>query len=285
MLDAIRRCASKLGRNPTLRELRRMSGVKETRLYHEFGNLSRALKAAGMKPGGSGFEIGTRELFLDWGRLARKLSKLPTIAEYTLEGRFSHGPFLTRFGHWRRVAEEFRKFVHEEKIEKEWGDVLAMKPERLSQVDKDLERLGRAGEAQSKKALQAGNKNGKRKRKTFVLEDRPVYGPPLPRLLPALAHEPINENGVIYLFGLLAERLGFVVERLQAEFPDCEAMREMEKGRWQRVAIEFEYESRSFVKHQHPVAGCDVIVCWVHNWPECPERLEVIELSRVIKRM
>jgi len=23
--------------------------------------------------------------------------------------------------------------------------------------------------------------------------------------------------------------------------------------------------------------GCDLIVCWVHNWPECP--VEVIELS------
>jgi hypothetical protein len=23
-------------------------------------------------------------------------------------------------------------------------------------------------------------------------------------------------------------------------------------------------------------------VCWVHNWPECPEWIEVIELSKII---
>jgi hypothetical protein len=26
-------------------------------------------------------------------------------------------------------------------------------------------------------------------------------------------------------------------------------------------------------------------VCWKHNWPDCPEWLEVIELSKVVKRL
>jgi len=71
-----------------------------------------------------------------------------------------------------------------------------------------------------------------------------------------------------------------MVMRLQAEFPDCEAMCEVEPGRWQRVRIEFEYESRNFLAHMHPVAGCDLIVCWNHNWKDCP--LEVLELKRAI---
>jgi hypothetical protein len=29
--------------------------------------------------------------------------------------------------------------------------------------------------------------------------------------------------------------------------------------------------------------GCHVIVCWKHNWPDCPEWLEVVELSKVVK--
>ena len=45
--------------------------------------------------------------------------------------------------------------------------------------------------------------------------------------------------------------------------------------------IEFEHESRNFLKHMHPVKGCDLIVCWKHNWPECP--LEVVELSRAVR--
>jgi hypothetical protein len=30
----------------------------------------------------------------------------------------------------------------------------------------------------------------------------------------------------------------------------------------------------------HSLDGADLIVCWTHNWPECP--LEVLELKSVI---
>ena len=114
-----------------------------------------------------------------------------------------------------------------------------------------------------------------------MIKNRPVYGPLL-RPYP-LIHGPINEAGVIYLFGTMAERLGFVVTRIQSEFPDCEAMRLVDEDRWQRVWIEFEYESRNFLKHLHDANGCDMIVCWKHNWPECP--LEVLELRKDDRRI
>jgi hypothetical protein len=34
------------------------------------------------------------------------------------------------------------------------------------------------------------------------------------------------------------------------------------------------------LKHAHDVEKCDMIVCWIHNWPECP--LEVVELRGLI---
>jgi hypothetical protein len=55
----------------------------------------------------------------------------------------------------------------------------------------------------------------------------------------------------------------------------------VEAGKWQRVRIEFEYQSRNFVAHFHDVRKCDMIVCWEHNWKECP--LEVIELKQHLK--
>ncbi len=82
---------------------------------------------------------------------------------------------------------------------------------------------------------------------------------------------------------MLAGKLGIQVQRLQAEFPDCEAMREVEAGKWQRVRIEFEFDSLGFHRHKHRADGCDLIVCWVHNWPECPEKLEVIELKKIVR--
>ncbi|HEY2495946.1 MAG TPA: hypothetical protein VGK24_02655 [Candidatus Angelobacter sp.] len=35
----------------------------------------------------------------------------------------------------------------------------------------------------------------------------------------------------------------------------------------------------------HDPKKCDVIVCWIHNWPECPEWIEVVELSREVERI
>ena len=87
--------------------------------------------------------------------------------------------------------------------------------------------------------------------------------------------------GVVFLFGTVAKEMGFMVFRLQTEFPDCEAFWEVEPGRWQLVRIEFEYESRNFLIHGHRLEGCDLIVCWKNNWEGCP--LEVIELSTVMK--
>ena len=31
----------------------------------------------------------------------------------------------------------------------------------------------------------------------------------------------------------------------------------------------------------HPAAHCDLIVCWTHNWKECP--VEVLELSKLVR--
>ena len=99
-----------------------------------------------------------------------------------------------------------------------------------------------------------------------------------------LAHGPTNELGVLFLFGTVAAELGFVVTWIQcSSFPDCEAMRVVAENRLQPVKIEVEYQSRNFLKHMHDLNGCDMIVCWEHNWPECP--LEVLELKSAIAKI
>ena len=112
--------------------------------------------------------------------------------------------------------------------------------------------------------------------------DRPVMGAPF--AAHALSNAPVNELGVVFLFGMLAGELGFQVDSLWGAYPDCEARRQIQPGKWQRVRIEFEYESVNFARHGHDPEKCDVIVCWKHNWRKCPERIEVVELSRIIAR-
>jgi hypothetical protein len=95
----------------------------------------------------------------------------------------------------------------------------------------------------------------------------------------------VNEDGVVFLFGMVARELGYLVEAVQAGFPDCEAKRQVAPDKWQRVRIEFEFESRNFRDHGHAPDGCDLIACWAHNWADCPETLEVVELRNIIKSL
>lgn len=120
------------------------------------------------------------------------------------------------------------------------------------------------------------------------LKDRPLLGAPMPGAathLLAFPYEPVNEMGVMVLFSMLAQRLGFVIESVQSGFPDCQARIEVEPGRWQHFRVEFEYESLQFKKHGHDPSQCDLIVCWRHNWKNCPPNLQVLELSKIVKNL
>ncbi len=97
-----------------------------------------------------------------------------------------------------------------------------------------------------------------------------------------LVYAPLNENGVIYLFGKVTEDLHMYIEEIKPGFPDCIARRFTGKG-WERIRVEFELKSSHFKQHGHDPQDCDVIVCWKHDWKECP--LEVIELRSAIEDM
>lgn len=94
-----------------------------------------------------------------------------------------------------------------------------------------------------------------------------------------LVYAPVNEQGVVLLFGMLFEELGMIVEEVKTGFPDATIRRFNGKG-WLQERVEFEYVSKNFKLHKHPVDGCDIIVCWKHNWKECP--LEVIDLEQFV---
>jgi hypothetical protein len=97
-----------------------------------------------------------------------------------------------------------------------------------------------------------------------------------------LVYSPMNENGVIFLFGKVVEDLNMYIEEIKPGYPDCVGRRFTGKG-WERVAIEFEYKSSSFKAHGHNIKECDIIVCWDHDWSDCP--IEVLELHEIIKTL
>ena len=94
-----------------------------------------------------------------------------------------------------------------------------------------------------------------------------------------LRYAPANELGVVFLFAHLAKKWRITIDSISSSFPDCIAYRKSH-GKESRIRIEFEYKSRNFKTHGHDPKKCDWIVCWEHNWPGAPKRLNIIELRR-----
>lgn len=96
-----------------------------------------------------------------------------------------------------------------------------------------------------------------------------------------IVYEPINEQGVILLFAALCHDLGFMIEAIRSAFPDALLRRRNAKGTWNSCRAEFEFKSSSFRLHKHDPKQCDLIICWEHDWQDCPK--EVICLKEKVK--
>jgi hypothetical protein len=273
ILASITTIAKKLGRAPSLQEFTSFSEISEYYVLQSFRSWNDAVRAARLRPYTLNIPADRHVLLEDWGRVVRRLRALPTRRVYADKGQFNPGTLDKHLGPWRRLPEAFRNFA---KAKPEWADVLALLPVPAP-----------PGPApRNRQQLPHHNSTPRlRSRKTWPTElrDRPTCGDPTP--CPWMCHEPLNEQGVVLLFGMLAKDLGFMIETVQKGFPDCEAKRQIGPDRWQRVRIEFEFESRNFLTHGHPTRGCDLLVCWRHNWPHHPRHLEILELSRLFQSL
>ncbi|HYX52212.1 MAG TPA: hypothetical protein VE783_02095 [Candidatus Limnocylindrales bacterium] len=282
ILAAIKDCAEKLGRAPSTDELKKMTGGKIDRAFvaRRLGNYTRALEICGLKRHDKAKPRTIMELFVAWATAARRLKRMPTFSEMTPEAGISAHCYLRKFSKWTMVRDGMRKFMEDEKLEGEWADVADLirksAPKRFQKLATalpiDTERI-QAQTRTRKTVLETGLELVQDALEDY---DRPLYGDPINH--PCMLNAPTNEDGVLGLFVAMARDLGFIVTRVQRAFPDIEALRKMKGGRWRMTRIELEFESRSFVAHGHDPKGCDLIVCWVHNWPECP--VPVIELSK-----
>lgn len=273
VLTAIRDVTTKLGRPPSRREFQSETGISEFQVCKHFANWREAVRDAGFEPDTTNVRIEPFALLEDWGKFVRRNGRIPTRNSYQREGKYSTGVFDRKFGTWSKIPGEFRKFAE---FQPDWADVLAILPPPSST---QTQRPESPEPLQNETLTDAGRPAQLHKK----LAKGRIYGNHIN--FRGLRHEPVNENGVIFLFGMVAGDIGYSVESVQAGFPDCEAKRQVARGKWERVQIEFEYESRNFRDHGHPLEGCDIIVCWRHNWPDCPPNMEVVELSSVIKKL
>ncbi len=187
LVVVIRKLAEELGRSPGRNELVKR-GISRKLVARHFGSHREAMKACNLALSPYGRRLGMTELFEDWAGMARELKRLPNYLEYTGKSRYSTRPLKSRFKSWKRVPAAMRQHILEQGLTTEWADVLEM-------IDRKTE---------SDPVYQAMLEDGLAPK---VLWDRPMYGK-LVALGPMVC-APTNENGVLFLFGAMAERLGF----------------------------------------------------------------------------
>jgi hypothetical protein len=260
IIAILKDCTKKLGHVPTRSELVKLTAIKEKNINRHFGSYQNALRVCGMEAHGCGYTVSTKKLFEEWALIVREMGQIPSMMEYELRSRYSIKPLKRRFGTWSYVPQGMAQYAQDNGVAEVWADVL------------DIVKRHCQGDEGTLAAPLA------RPFKPRIMPDRPLYGTPMVEA--PMGFSPVNEMGVVFLFGVMAKQLGFMVTWMGTEFPDCEATREAAPGRWQRVRVEFEYESRNFLRHLHDPKECDLIVCWEHNWAESP--LEVVELKKAL---
>jgi len=97
-----------------------------------------------------------------------------------------------------------------------------------------------------------------------------------------IKYAPVDTRGVIYIFGLLSEELSYIVESFGEDKLCFSGKRNLslEKEKWESVNIGFTLNSSDLKGSGRLTKKCQLLVCWKHEWKECP--VEVLELSSVL---
>lgn len=250
LIDKARETARRLGKTGlTLEEFKRGARVSKRAIYTHFESWPELCRHAGLEAAGANVRISDEALFWAMHDAFVELGGIVSRKAFNRCFRYGLGVFRRRNMTWTDALKAFRA----------WAGKNAPEFPYLDQLPDGAARPGRYARPRGRR----------------VLGDSVNFR--------ALQHAPVNEHGVMVLFGMVAADLGFLVESVAPGFPDCEAKRLIGPRRWERVRIEFEYRSRSFREHGHDPGKCDLIVCWEDNWPDCP--IQVLALSDAIRTL
>lgn len=249
LIRILRETAADHGDALSREEFSRLSGVGSSRIYRAFDSWRELCSLAGVSPKRSYLRLSDDQIFSAMRNALLEIGRVPSRKVFQRHFKYSPAVFNSRGMNWKEALYAFRHWAMRNAPDFPYMDSLPECATPTGPAPRSWRPLGQE-----------------------TLGEMIAFR--------AMAHAPVNEQGVVLLFGMVAAELGYIVETVRIAFPDCLAKRQVNGGRWQRVRVEFEYRSRSFRDHGHDAAGCDVIVCWRHDWPDCP--LEVLELSNAI---
>jgi hypothetical protein len=274
IIQTLKSLAKSLGKD-TLTKAEIQTLVPTSSVESHFGSVGAALEAAGLRRGSSTEhlnkirrELTDDELFTSVSEVERQLRHEPTRNEYSANGRFSYKPLTRRFGGWPDVLAHYRRW----------------KSQQPNLESPTVPQDGSAPPAPQEVVKRSDGHDGVppagRTPRAVPVQ---LFGEPID--FRGLRHAPINEQGVVYVFGMVSRELGFYIEAVQQGFPDCEGkyLYDRKKSHWAKARIEFEFKSSNFRLHGHDANQCDFIVCWENDWADCP--IEVIELRKEILKL
>ena len=251
-LSELKRVASDLGRDYiSQEEFDAHSHLNAITPIRKFGSWKAALAAAGLQLSPNAyFEIPFSMLVDDFLSVAAELQCVPTLIQLSRRSKYSKYLFSSKHGGYSSFKSKVVTFLAEQgrNIPEYLGSIPVLYNQSMQEPLRSHEH---------------GRTLGFR----------------------AFAHEPTYEQEVVGLFSVVAEELGFDITCMREEFPDCEARRKIPgpRKRYKACLIEFELRSSDYQRHGHPNKGCDLVVCWVHDWNGCT--LEVLELKSAIRRL
>jgi hypothetical protein len=255
IVAAIKRAAQELGVDRLSAEtFQQLTGIARPTVRRHFGSWDKATDRAGVKPArtskASYVKVSDQELFKNIHVLRQELGRLPTFL--ALKGLpLGDRVYRHRFGSWNGAMEAYRRWLEE-------GG------EHPASLSPETTLFTTQISAKSRRARTT------------------VYGEPIN--FRGLMYAPTNEQGVVFLFGMVAEELGFIVELVRGAFPDCEAKQLIPNtNTYEKIQIEFEFRSSNFREHKHDPAVCDLVVCWEHDWAECP--IEALCLKEALQTL
>jgi hypothetical protein len=249
---ARRRGATALSMRPFTREAR----ISNITIQKLFGTWSKLCEAAGIAAHSPRSALTDTEIFCEMRTAFLDLGGVPKLAAFERAFKYTANVFSNRGWTWKAAKTKFRAWA-------EAHDPTFPYMDQLPDGSAALPRVRRAVDPMTGVHAPLGAR---------------LMGGPLG--FGAMANAPVNEMGVLALFAMVAERLGYSLELFNPRFPDCEARRRVSGNRWERVLIELEYRSSNFLAHEHDPKGCHMIVCWEADWR--PDDIEVLELRSVV---
>src|SRR5207302_11430528 len=99
VIIAIKKATEELGRVPSLEEVLRATQISRHAIRRNFISYREALAACGLERRGT-YRLPLKLLFVDWAEVVRKLGRIPTVSEYEVHAKHSHGPLIRIYRGW-----------------------------------------------------------------------------------------------------------------------------------------------------------------------------------------